>query len=228
MARARRIIPARAGFTAHRPRRVTRTTDHPRSRGVYLGGRGGVCHWCGSSPLARGLQNEHQDRPVQPGIIPARAGFTRSRAWPPSPSTDHPRSRGVYQADQLHHQHGLGSSPLARGLRVRLTGRIVVVRIIPARAGFTARRRSPGAAPPDHPRSRGVYVGAGLEEGLLERIIPARAGFTPGRPQSGAAGGDHPRSRGVYPSGTSRCGPAPGSSPLARGLPSCRGPSPPR
>ena len=238
MARARRIIPARAGFTAHRPRRVTRTTDHPRSRGVYLGGRGGVCHWCGSSPLARGLQNEHQDRPVQPGIIPARAGFTRSRAWPPSPSTDHPRSRGVYQADQLHHQHGLGSSPLARGLRVRLTGRIVVVRIIPARAGFTARRRSPGAAPPDHPRSRGVYSwppaiwGGGrgsspLARGLPEwyeqmragaGIIPARAGFTVMPRSITAALKDHPRSRGVYPTRTAARRPAHGSSPLARGL----------
>ena len=50
-----RIIPARAGFTVARRGSLTRSEDHPRSRGVYicvvevLGGRGG------SSPLARGL-----------------------------------------------------------------------------------------------------------------------------------------------------------------------------
>ena len=92
----------------------------------------------------------------------------------------------------------LGSSPLARGLRLRVRSHLSRNRIIPARAGFTT-----GAAPQttpqsDHPRSRGVYrnldsvcsafAGSSpLARGLLadhrlprdrRGIIPARAGFT--------------------------------------------------
>ena len=71
-------------------------------------------------------------------------------------------------------------------------------RIIPARAGFTTGRRASSWPPPDHPRSRGVYVLEGapreavvgsspLARGLHGEdsfwafgigIIPARAGVT--------------------------------------------------
>ena len=54
---------------------------------------------------------------------------------------------------------------------------------------------------------------------MRRRIIPARAGFTRAGMTRGPAGADHPRSRGVY-SGRELMHPAaPGSSPLARGLP---------
>ena len=91
-----------------------------------------------------------------------------------------------------------GSSPLARGLLVVCAVLLDELRIIPARAGFTAVLRTGTASSEDHPRSRGVYsqelsakVGAfgssPLARGLLFysweyerdiRIIPARAGFT--------------------------------------------------
>ena len=71
-----RIIPARAGFT-------------------YVGDRPGVRTY-GSSPLARGLQPGGERRGQHEGIIPARAGFTKCGAPPSQPSSDHPRSRGVY------------------------------------------------------------------------------------------------------------------------------------
>ena len=100
----RRIIPARAGFTAQPPNAPWRSPDHPRSRGVYgiLGTllSGGD----GSSPLARGL------RAIDPRIvsirriIPARAGFTRRRPGPTGPWSDHPRSRGVYTCESLESQ----------------------------------------------------------------------------------------------------------------------------
>ena len=51
-------------------------------------------------------------------------------------------------------------------------------------------------------------------------IIPARAGFTWRRPSAPPTGTDHPRSRGVYSARTRARSPSPGSSPLARGLPS--------
>ena len=152
----------------------------------------------GSSPLARGLLVGRFCCFPLCGIIPARAGFTLLRAAPGGSTPDHPRSRGVYQTGHVAKELIWGSSPLARGLRKSLTSMRQVVRIIPARAGFTRRLRARGRCRPDHPRSRGVYaaqrsktpdvVGSSLlARGLRAaeppvtvrcRIIPARAGFT--------------------------------------------------
>ena len=118
-------------------------------------------------------------------------------SWTATP--DHPRSRGVY------------SSPC-----------------VPSRRAW------------DHPRSRGVYARARtslderggsspLARGLLDatpsrqdlhRIIPARAGFTRSTRPTQSTIRDHPRSRGVYVFASGSAKKCPGSSPLARGLPS--------
>ena len=132
----------------------------------------------------------------------------------------------------------MGSSPLARGLRLVDILQRLLVRIIPARAGFTCDPSPTAPSPLDHPRSRGVYSRARpfacsragsspLARGLLvgaggqrpsNGIIPARAGFT--CPSAGRArhAKDHPRSRGVYHSAWNTLPAARGSSPLARGL----------
>ena len=52
---------------------------------------------------------------------------------------DHPRSRGVYGVGHAPKLTDRGSSPLARGLRTDIDSFMARVRIIPARAGFTAR-----------------------------------------------------------------------------------------
>ena len=151
-------------------------------------------------------------------IAPATALHHTTGHYPPGRSRDHPRSRGVYAC--------LGSE-LAP-----------VVRIIPARAGFTEAHRAGHGDQADHPRSRGVYmtwlvcvvtsVGSsplarGLRHGWISMggvvgIIPARAGFTAGGPPGAGGPGDHPRSRGVYLGLKSAWTARPGSSPLARGL----------
>jgi len=193
------IIPARAGFTYARDVGGPAFGDHPRSRGVYPVKTGSGLPVAGSSPLARGLRRRMSRWRRRPGIIPARAGFTRGRRRGRASPWDHPRSRGVYAARKIASDVGRGSSPLARDLLIRT----------PAlnRASL------------DHPRSRGVYdavVGDGrvsggsspLARGLLDsvadvtegaRIIPARAGFT----ALLLLGADESM----------------GSSPLARGLP---------
>ena len=51
--------------------------------------------------------------------------------------SDHPRSRGVYYCQAPDIDPDLGSSPLARGLREAEARQRGVLRIIPARAGFT-------------------------------------------------------------------------------------------
>ena len=212
------IIPARAGFTACPGRRVRRTSDHPRSRGVYPIGRGSSASTAGSSPLARGLLPHSQRAPEPNRIIPARAGFTSQiSAWTQS-QADHPRSRGVYCEDNQQPGERGGSSPLARGLRRVDSDAVVVAGIIPARAGFTPGEDGGVIDGRDHPRSRGVYSGlrstgpgtggsSPLARGLLWRIrlqaladgiIPARAGFTRGPGRWRRRAQDHPRSRGVY------------------------------
>ena len=198
-----RIIPARAGFTTRTCASSSRSRDHPRSRGVYtLGGT----HWAylsGSSPLARGLHKAVVLDSLTARIIPARAGFTRRPAASRFRTWDHPRSRGVYPGSARRQRRGTGSSPLARGLHRFARREGHAVRIIPARAGFTGCTPGRHGRGPDHPRSRGVYLGEGeaavrqagsspLARGLPHlargdlvpvRIIPARAGFTP-RPRS--------------------------------------------
>ena len=193
-----RIIPARAGFTKPSPTSLTRSTDHPRSRGVYA-----------RRPMSLAARS---------GIIPARAGFTswtitRTAAW-----TDHPRSRGVYGVAPTMTPARKGSSPLARGLHPLTLPMVLSLGIIPARAGFTPATHSPRGACRDHPRSRGVYAsrctppppppgssplarglpGTQTQSWAPAGIIPARAGFTSDCKDPRSIGQDHPRSRGVY------------------------------
>ena len=91
----------------------------------------------GSSPLARGLLDREMRRPEDQGIIPARAGFTSSAAGRGRAARDHPRSRGVYGAQDPQDRYGPGSSPLARGLPLTTIISTLMKGIIPARAGFT-------------------------------------------------------------------------------------------
>ena len=154
----------------------------------------------GSSPLARGLRPVLATPSSGVGIIPARAGFTRLQYRGDRRRGDHPRSRGVYFLMGMEDSRAEGSSPLARGLRINAKTQDARLRIIPARAGFTPRRRPSAAPHADHPRSRGVYprsmtaeeasrgsspLARGLPQydngsGAGRRIIPARAGFTEG------------------------------------------------
>ena len=194
----------------------------------------------GSSPLARGLRVHDPEPVARSGIIPARAGFTTAASASRRSSGDHPRSRGVYTSWTNGPSSPRGSSPLARGLHNGRVFDIEDVWIIPARAGFTRRRRPWRRPGPDHPRSRGVYAARAhappsapgsspLARGLPGipcliasriRIIPARAGFTGSSSPSTSSTRDHPRSRGVYRRAVRTVTIPPGSSPLARGLPS--------
>ena len=133
----RGIIPARAGFTGQGVAVDPLGGDHPRSRGVYETAGSATSHRCGSSPLARGLPAASAAPARGRRIIPARAGFTGTSPSSPTSATDHPRSRGVYVVYDHLPPEQVGSSPLARGLRVPAIQGCVRAGIIPARAGFT-------------------------------------------------------------------------------------------
>ena len=101
--------------------------------------------------------------------------------------------------------------------------RLAPGRIIPARAGFTARHGIDNHDVGDHPRSRGVYRALAHDIRIETGIIPARAGFTLHLTQRRGEDEDHPRSRGVYDAGLALRAGRVGSSPLARGLPGSPG-----
>ena len=90
------IIPARAGFTSAVKDKLSVIKDHPRACGVYPVRRRSVKMQYGSSPRVRGLLDAVPDGVLQPGIIPARAGFTRASGRRRRRLTDHPRACGVY------------------------------------------------------------------------------------------------------------------------------------
>ena len=215
------IIPARAGFTDRRPGQAGGHADHPRSRGVYAKHDGITPYHPGSSPLARGLpgvRTSYRERmriiPARAGftarpldadgvlwIIPARAGFTTSPPPGPTPTWDHPRSRGVYAARRAVCAGASGSSPFARGLRGAPGGLRGGLGIIPVRAGFTS---CPGGAEPrpgDHPRSRGVYrspmrpTTRGTGSSPLARGLRARTACTN---LGHLHGGSSPLARGLH------------------------------
>ena len=152
------IIPARAGFTMTLSPMRWSARDHPRSRGVYRAGEVRDRLVEGSSPLARGLQVEGAGKRLGARIIPARAGFTQPHRLTSPTGPDHPRSRGVYQWENVSLPPAVGSSPLARGLQFSGPFRSRSFGIIPARAGFTPVKGGGHGDGQDHPRSRGVYT----------------------------------------------------------------------
>ena len=72
------LIPARAGNTLHRGCPNSRTWAHPRSRGEHGFRDDGKPHVEGSSPLARGTRAGQANGMLRRGLIPARAGNTRT------------------------------------------------------------------------------------------------------------------------------------------------------
>ena len=135
--RAQGLIPARAGSTSSAVSAARSWWAHPRSRGEHKWRAiTGATH-CGSSPLARGAPALVDGGGLRGGLIPARAGSTRSGS-------------GTFTA-------GSGSSPLARGALGRPRTAANVQGLIPARAGSTLARRRKRSSPRAHPRSRGEH-----------------------------------------------------------------------
>ena len=91
------LIPARAGNTFPDASVFDKVRAHPRSRGEHIpGGQPGGVFW-GSSPLARGPLALFLRGAAGFGLIPARAGNTRSPAALSRSYSAHPRSRGEHR-----------------------------------------------------------------------------------------------------------------------------------
>ena len=134
-----RLIPARAGNTHQSQQSPSQSSAHPRSRGEHPAFSVIVSPTCGSSPLARGTRRITASESCYWRLIPARAGNTENQSACGSIHAAHPRSRGEHMDRYTTTTYGIGSSPLARGTPRASIGSRLQMRLIPARAGNTAR-----------------------------------------------------------------------------------------
>ncbi len=152
-------------------------------------------------------------------------------------SRAHPRSRGEHARSTAALRPPDGSSPLARGALLSCLICCGSERLIPARAGSTARPDCAHLQARAHPRSRGEHAAettasaltqgsSPLARGARHRarpgagragLIPARAGSTRRCSASGSPRPAHPRSRGEHRRTAKGTPTSTGSSPLGRG-----------
>ena len=151
-----RIIPARAGQTARRPRSGRACTDHPRACGANASVWSGLYLAIGSSPRVRGKRLLYGAYVGAHRIIPARAGQTRPDTCPLPGRSDHPRACGANARKNGMSLRKTGSSPRVRGKHHPERAMARQDRIIPARAGQTRRRTCVPPSWPDHPRACGA------------------------------------------------------------------------
>ena len=234
-----RFIPARAGNTRWLTKERPRSSVHPRSRGEHREELIQRRRAAGSSPLARGTRGTARTARAANRFIPARAGNTMWSSISTAAPTVHPRSRGEHFWPAPGAALVAGSSPLARGTRLRPRERCGWGRFIPARAGNTAPSPAASTDAAVHPRSRGEHpmepvvrwrcsgssplargtrVHPGPEPSFV-RFIPARAGNTSRRGRRRTSRPVHPRSRGEHAIKMAIAVIGIGSSPLARGTP---------
>ena len=234
-----RIIPACAGQTTCLPPSTMATSDHPRLCGANRWMPSGGCTAVGSSPLVRGKPGQRNRAGDECRIIPACAGQTSTETSGSYFLSDHPRLCGANMPEPGTELCLGGSSPLVRGKPVGRGHDDLLVRIIPACAGQTARSRLNTDASADHPRLCGansrVHRTAGVTGGssplvrgklVVEgqrvvdgRIIPACAGQTKRRPDRHHLAADHPRLCGANRIDGISVPTPNGSSPLVRGKP---------
>ena len=206
--------------------------------------RGEHCRACsydgahqGSSPHARGAPEISLPKVSNTGIIPACAGSTLSRPTAPQQNRDHPRMRGEHVCAEIVPSRLVGSSPHARGARLKAVDPFSLKGIIPACAGSTRKDERSVSNVRDHPRMRGEHDGKIVDADKLtgssphargarmcrpkakrrQRIIPACAGSTAPGLRLHPWYRDHPRMRGEHRVMEGVDKTRTGSSPHARG-----------
>ena len=146
------LIPACAGKTAPRPRASNPRPAHPRVCGENAPAGRLPTGADGSSPRVRGKHLVHCAPHAHARLIPACAGKTRSRGFPPPSRPAHPRVCGENKATDPIQGALEGSSPRVRGKRVGRLGRARHSGLIPACAGKTRSSKSPTRGTSAHPR----------------------------------------------------------------------------
>ena len=183
------LIPARAGKTLGLTQGQITRRAHPRACGEN--GRIGVpvSLASGSSPRVRGKRTSTVSPSLTTGLIPARAGKTRSVCAAARRERAHPRACGENVASASEWGGTTGSSPRVRGKPHRAVLHRHDARLIPARAGKTVHEVGRDPGPRAHPRACGEndggIVGSVLGWGSSPRVRGKREVDEPGRPGGG-------------------------------------------
>ena len=211
------LIPARAGKTFARSIRSTSGRAHPRAGGENPLRTELRVKYTGSSPRGRGKPAAANDASAPVGLIPARAGKTRTPHAPSPRHRAHPRAGGENVWVRVALGDAVGSSPRGRGKPGITSADGQTYRLIPARAGKTSERARDVALHEAHPRAGGENARSsrGRRESL--RLIPARAGKTRDAKAAALAVGAHPRAGGENLRLFDKFGGLHGSSPRGRG-----------
>ena len=191
----------------------------------------------GSSPRVRGKRRPVREDPGDRGLIPARAGKTRSTGTSSRTGRAHPRACGENRRNVVGGVAPPGSSPRVRGKRTTAARAFKRWGLIPARAGKTVRVFTAMGLVRAHPRACGendhvaqiAPAGAGSSprvRGKLDAVdeavdvlglIPARAGKTRRYASGRVSVAAHPRACGENARVRAGRGRAGGSSPRVRG-----------
>ena len=173
------------------------------------------------------------------GLIPARAGKTRTVVAHGERTEAHPRACGENVLMWAYLIQSGGSSPRVRGKRAGAVRQERGPGLIPARAGKTRGARPRAVWARAHPRACGENRRRGVARGrrggssprvrgkhllgrlalLLRRLIPARAGKTRASPRRSCETTAHPRACGENALAAWHWLDVDGSSPRVRGKP---------
>ena len=176
--------------------------DHPRACGANKYTSSAFSPVPGSSPRVRGKRVPGTRPPVFVRSIPAHAGQTVSPRIQTTCPSDHPRACGANIEHLERQQRKYRSSPRVRGKLFLPFFACAGIRIIPARAGQTARRCRAAPERPDHPRA----CGANGKAFHTEENLPGSSPRVRGKRRhwgGGILASDHPRACGANSS--SRC-----------------------
>ena len=157
----RRLIPAHAGKTRCRMRRIRPQPAHPRACGENCTTHRTVFVVVGSSPRMRGKLAAPVLDIFGVRLIPAHAGKTTSQQWERSSQKAHPRACGENVTGSLMPALRDGSSPRMRGKRDVSFLLPAVKGLIPAHAGKTHLGLCLSIASQAHPRACGENAGVG-------------------------------------------------------------------
>ena len=136
-----RFIPAGAGNTRSRSPPRFAESVHPRGRGEHTYGFARGAEYFGSSPRARGTPTGTGNITLSGRFIPAGAGNTTVSRTAAMMASVHPRGRGEHLLRRAAPHRCCGSSPRARGTRLKGNIGPSRSRFIPAGAGNTSCRR---------------------------------------------------------------------------------------
>ena len=152
------IIPAYAGNTCRKMRKVKPLGDHPRVCGEHHATGRERVQVAGSSPRMRGTHSRCRRAANVTGIIPAYAGNTSAATIGSSVPGDHPRVCGEHARLKPDRSSTRGSSPRMRGTRFEFVPACLHLGIIPAYAGNTTAEDCDSVSHWDHPRVCGEHA----------------------------------------------------------------------